>query len=273
MAGRPKKNTVDYFPHYIGDGKKIQFIEAKYGNDGYATWYKILESLARTSDHYLNLNEEIDTMFLASKCRVDVDSLEAIITDLSKLGAINKTLWEHRIIWSEVFMESIKDAYRKRTSNSLTLSDICRHLYAENVISVDLNSISGAGNTRNIEREIEREIIEKEKGNLGADFDPPAPPKKSIEERKLSFKISVEKYIAEYDREMLNSFYRYWTEMNEGGRKMRFEMEKVFEVKKRLVTWEKNDLKFKSHQNGKSNQNNRARRHDPAPRSEGYGKL
>lgn len=46
---------------------------------------------------------------------------------------------------------------------------------------------------------------------------------------------------------MLNDFYRYWTEMNDGGKKMRFEMEKVFQVSGRLITWHKNNLnKMKS---------------------------
>lgn len=43
-----------------------------------------------------------------------------------------------------------------------------------------------------------------------------------------------------FDREDANDFYRYWSEKNDGGHKMRFEMQKTFEVKKRIVTWMKN---------------------------------
>ena len=45
---------------------------------------------------------------------------------------------------------------------------------------------------------------------------------------------------------MLNNFYRYWTEINDGGKKMRFEMEKVFQISSRLVTWHKNDCEKKT---------------------------
>ncbi len=67
---RPERKTVDYFPHYISDGKKMFYIQQKYRNDGYATWFKVLESLALTDNHYLDLNTEMDLMFLSAKCMV-----------------------------------------------------------------------------------------------------------------------------------------------------------------------------------------------------------
>ncbi|WP_433863188.1 Lin1244/Lin1753 domain-containing protein [Sphingobacterium thalpophilum] len=134
MAGRKKKNTVDYFPHYIGEGRKIQFIEAKYGNDGYATWFKILESLATTPNHFINLNDEMELVFLATKCKVTKAVLISILNDLAMLGSINKILWDRQIIWSETFVDSIKDAYKKRATFSLTFDELFNHLFgAENV--------------------------------------------------------------------------------------------------------------------------------------------
>jgi len=43
---------------------------------------------------------------------------------------------------------------------------------------------------------------------------------------------------------MLVDFINYWTEMNPDGKKMRFEMEKVFDHKKRLVKWRDNNKKW-----------------------------
>ena len=42
---------------------------------------------------------------------------------------------------------------------------------------------------------------------------------------------------------MLVDFVNYWTEINPDGKKMRFEMEKVFDHKRRLVKWRDNDKK------------------------------
>ena len=64
---------------------------------------------------------------------------------------------------------------------------------------------------------------------------------KTIEERKKDFAESLKPYLEEYGKDMLNDFYRYWTEMNNGGKKMRFEMEKVFQIASRLVTWNNNN--------------------------------
>lgn len=125
---RPQRNNVDYFPHYISDGKKMFFIEQKYGNDGYATWFKVLEKLAETDYHYLNLNDESELMYLSAKCRVSEDTLLSVLNDLSKLGAINSEMWDNRIIWSDKFIDSIEDAYAKRSNDCQTLEGLRGHL-------------------------------------------------------------------------------------------------------------------------------------------------
>lgn len=118
---RPERNTVDYFPHILGDGKKMFFIETKYGNDGYATWYKILEKLGSTEHHYLNLNREDELMFLSSKCKVSEEVLLNIINDLSKMDIFDKELWANKILWCQTFVDSIEDAYKKRNNNCINL--------------------------------------------------------------------------------------------------------------------------------------------------------
>src|SRR5690242_4097779 len=66
----------------------------------------------------------------------------------------------------------------------------------------------------------------------------------SMDERKLEFMNKVAVHLAIYEKEMLRDFFDYWTESNEGGRKMRFEMQKVFDIKRRLRTWYKNNNRF-----------------------------
>ena len=41
-----------------------------------------------------------------------------------------------------------------------------------------------------------------------------------------------------------NEFLSYWTELNRSGTKMRFELQKTWETKRRLLTWQKNSQKF-----------------------------
>lgn len=63
----------------------------------------------------------------------------------------------------------------------------------------------------------------------------------TVELRADEFMKKISAHVNEYPKEMLRRFYDYWTEMNDGGRKMRFEMQKVFDVKKRLNTWARNE--------------------------------
>ena len=61
----------------------------------------------------------------------------------------------------------------------------------------------------------------------------------SREEREQTFLEQADKFIPEYGRKMIDAFCDYWTEF--GGKKMRFEKEKTWELKRRLQTWKRND--------------------------------
>ena len=49
-----------------------------------------------------------------------------------------------------------------------------------------------------------------------------------------------------------DNFIGYWTERNKSGTKQRWELEKTFEIKRRLSTWFKNAGKFNSNKKGKT---------------------
>lgn len=118
---RPQRNTVDYFPHPVTHGKKMSYLEKKYKNDGYATWFKILEELGNTDYHYLDLSDDVQIMFLSDRCLVSEDVLMSIISDLIRMKEFDKNLWEsNRILFNKKFVESIKDAYKKRSNECVT---------------------------------------------------------------------------------------------------------------------------------------------------------
>ena len=66
---------------------------------------------------------------------------------------------------------------------------------------------------------------------------PPKSPTRA--EREQAFREQADKFIPEYGRKMIDAFCDYWTEF--GGKKMRFEKEKTWELKRRLQTWKRND--------------------------------
>ena len=70
--------------------------------------------------------------------------------------------------------------------------------------------------------------------------------KKSINNREADFKKSLQPFLEEFGKDTLNEFYLYWTEKKPKGRKMLFEMQKTFDIKRRLDRWSKNNFKQKS---------------------------
>jgi hypothetical protein len=71
----------------------------------------------------------------------------------------------------------------------------------------------------------------------------------SIEEREKKFKESLfpfTKYAKNpegiYPPEIIKEFFEYWKEPNKSNSKMRFEMEKTWDLKLRLVRWGNNDF-------------------------------
>ena len=70
---------------------------------------------------------------------------------------------------------------------------------------------------------------------------------KDKESREKEFSDLVKKKAVEVENisdEQINNFIYYWSESNEGGKKMKFEMQKTFDVKRRLVKWRDNNIEW-----------------------------
>ena len=69
---RPRKQTVDYFPHDTNAGhrKTLTVLQNKYGNDGYAFWYQLLELLGRSPGHFYNFSDPSDWEFLVAETHI-----------------------------------------------------------------------------------------------------------------------------------------------------------------------------------------------------------
>ena len=115
MAGRPPKLTVDYFSHDCNHGKTIFVLESRYGNDGYAFWFKLLETLGSTEGHFYDCRNMPGREFLAAKTRLEWEMCSQILDLLASLDAIDKELWSIGVIWCDKFTARISAAYRKRS--------------------------------------------------------------------------------------------------------------------------------------------------------------
>lgn len=225
---RPERNNVDYFPFMCDDGNKMFYIEETYGNDGFATFVKILRELAKTNFHYLDLSKPSTLMFLSAKCKVSKEVLKSIINDLVDLGKFDKTLWEENmIVWCQDFIDSIQDAYIKRNNKCITYQGLLHLLVSLGVRKPIKLPSKGVDNPQS---KVEDSIEDKTKEKL--------------EERKLKFASTLQPFLLTYGKDMLNDFYKYWTEPNKSETKFRQELEKTWDTQRRLETWARRDKTF-----------------------------
>ncbi len=126
--GRKDKFTVDYFPHNCNHGKTIFILESRHGNNGYAIWFKTLELLGSSNNHFIDCRNTTDWEFMSAKMQVEPDRLQQIYDLLANLKAIDLDLWEHKVIWSQNFIDNLEDVYVRRINKCMNKEDLCKHL-------------------------------------------------------------------------------------------------------------------------------------------------
>lgn len=117
--GRPQKRIAEWFPHYTSSssGATIHILEDKFGNDGYAFWFKMLELLGVSDGLYLDCNRDEIWLWLVYRAKVDEAKAEEILNLLARTNAIDKELWtEHKIIWIQNFVDELASLFDKRKS-------------------------------------------------------------------------------------------------------------------------------------------------------------
>ena len=101
----------------------------------------------------------------------------------------------------------------------------------------------GGSDTPTVQVEVEVEVKEKEQLVVIGEKTPKLP-KSNFEFRKNKFYKDVGVFVNQYSKEFLRSFFDYWTESNSSKSKMRWEMQKTFDINLRLKNWSKNEKQF-----------------------------
>ena len=133
---RPTQNTVDYFSHDCNHKQTMYILESRYKNDGYAFWFKLLESLGSAPNHFLDLNDETACEFLAAKTNLNWSSCDEILTLLAKINAICPNLWSKKIVWCQKFVDRMAGVYAKRKKELPSKPSFCDGNDSISVVSV-----------------------------------------------------------------------------------------------------------------------------------------
>lgn len=72
--------------------------------------------------------------------------------------------------------------------------------------------------------------------------------KRNLETVANKFLVELSAFKDRYDDELLEAFFDYWTEPNRSKTKLKYELQKTFDIGRRLKTWQKNEAAFKPKQ-------------------------
>lgn len=111
---RPKKSIVEYFSHDSTPDIVVSILEKRWGNDGYAVWYKLRETLGRSDNHFVDCRNRAAVICICSTLGVNEQVFEDIMNLLAELQAIDPELWNSKIIFSAEFVKRLTDVYERR---------------------------------------------------------------------------------------------------------------------------------------------------------------
>ncbi|MBN2828926.1 MAG: DUF4373 domain-containing protein [Candidatus Cloacimonetes bacterium] len=167
---RPRKAVADYFPHFVSHGKTMYTIENKYGNDGYAFWFKLLEQLGGAEHHFLDCNKPGTWEYLLAKTNIKDETAITILDMCAKLDAINQDVWKYKIIRSDNLIANLDSLYKRREVSVLSNEEVlslCNHKLCISSVSVNKNpqsEVNDSSMNQNIKAETDKMEQEQEEG-------------------------------------------------------------------------------------------------------------
>jgi uncharacterized phage protein (TIGR02220 family) len=154
-------NTVDYFPHVAKSGKTIAILEGKWGILGYAFWFKLLEGLCCSDNHYLDFNDVEIWQYFISRIPIEEDKADEILRLLANLGNIDSDLWsDMRIVWCQALVDNLEIVYKNRRRpipKKPNFPILQEGIQVSDSVPTDINDISTGRSTHSI---VEYSIVE-----------------------------------------------------------------------------------------------------------------
>ena len=134
--GRRGKVKVDYFPHVTQTGMTMDILQSRWGNDGYAFWFKLLELLGNAQGFCYHCNSAPEWEYLLARTRVTAEVATAILDKLAEIEAIDAELWREKWVWSDNFVAGVAPAFEKRKGELPQKPDFRSRNHGDSRISV-----------------------------------------------------------------------------------------------------------------------------------------
>jgi hypothetical protein len=211
----------EYFSHDFNarNDRKMMRLVMQHGMSGVGVYWCIVEMLYE--EQGLLMLTECER--IAFELRVQCDLVESVIADFGLFESDANAFWSVSV--------------NRRIQAQIQVSNGAKKAAAARWQKFD-NQVPNVGNANALRTEKERNARKEKKSKE----------KESKElilfinedDKKDSFQNDVKRIGGlKYSESMLLDFFNYWSEKNQKG-KMRWELEKAFEIPNRLATWKRN---------------------------------
>lgn len=244
--GRPTKQGIDYFPLDVGffNDLKIRKISRACGSQSSSILICLLCNIYKSNGYYIVWDKDMPFV-IADEVGVTEGAVNEVVIKAVQVGFFSEELFKkHNILTSSGIQKRYILATYQRKERLLNEEYLVFH--TNNQVSCTNNPIICVDSTQRKENKKEKKenttkVVQKKESVAKA-----TPSNKDkLEERKKEFYDSLRPYVGKYPKEMIRKFFDYWSELNKSRTKMRYEMEKTWEVGKRLATWASREPTFK----------------------------
>ena len=158
------------------------------------------------------------------------------VVQYSAFGLIRKQIDKDANRWNEIREKRTKSAKCRWTQVQQvdTNGCTCKQVDTNGGVNVNVNVNDNVFSNE----DILKENYKKKKGGYAAVA------ATRLDDRKKEFYNSVFALAVSYSDEMLTNFYEYWSECNKSNTKMRFELERTWDIKRRLKVWASREMQF-----------------------------
>ncbi len=215
--------------------RKIKALRQDLGAEGYNSYCMLLETLTASENFEFTLKKEMEWKMLASDFGIETEKLKKIISLMEELELIQN---DNGLISCESLNKRMQPLIDKRIRNKDFASRLPRDESGK-FLSIRTSGVSVAETPQSKEKKSKvKESKEKEilisPSNITEDF---LNNTNSEHRKELFEKLTSQGLDGGLVKEEMLKFINYWSELNKSGTKQRWELEKTFELKKRLITW------------------------------------
>lgn len=158
---RPIKTGTDYFPLDIELDIKMDFVESRYGNDGFSTIIKLWQKIYAENGYYCKWDNDIAVLFAFKKANnIDIDKLDGIIKLALEKELFDKNIYEKYGVLTSAGIQKRYLLITERRKKVVINGDYLLIDIPTNSINVDINFINVDINSKNVDINTQSKVKE-----------------------------------------------------------------------------------------------------------------